>query len=40
MKIVIIKQNKDAQDAHEAIRPTYADLEPEKIKQSFNIRSI
>ncbi len=26
------KTNKDAQDAHEGIRPTYADLEPESIK--------
>ena len=26
------KKSKDAQDAHEAIRPTYIDLEPEKIK--------
>ena len=26
------KTNKDAQDAHEGIRPTYADLEPEEIK--------
>ena len=26
------RTNKDAQDAHEGIRPTYADLEPEKIK--------
>ncbi len=25
----------DSQDAHEAIRPTYADLEPEKIKDSL-----
>lgn len=30
------KTNKDAQDAHEAIRPTYIDLEPEKIKNSLN----
>ena len=29
------KTNKEAQDAHEAIRPTYADLEPEKIKESL-----
>ena len=29
------KTNKDAQDAHEGIRPTYADLEPEKIKESL-----
>ncbi|MCI8655409.1 MAG: type I DNA topoisomerase [Clostridia bacterium] len=29
------KTNKDAQDAHEGIRPTYADLEPEKIKDSL-----
>ncbi len=27
------KTNKDSQDAHEAIRPTYIDLEPETIKQ-------
>ncbi|MCI8273692.1 MAG: type I DNA topoisomerase [Clostridia bacterium] len=26
------KTNKEAQDAHEGIRPTYAELEPEKIK--------
>ena len=30
------KTNKDAQDAHEAIRPTYAELEPEKIKDSLS----
>ena len=29
------KTNKDAQDAHEGIRPTYADLEPEKIKDAL-----
>ncbi len=29
------KTNKDAQDAHEAIRPTYVELEPEKIKSSL-----
>ncbi len=29
------KTNKDAQDAHEAIRPTYVDLEPDSIKQSL-----
>ena len=29
------KTNKEAQDAHECIRPTYADLEPEKIKESL-----
>ena len=29
------KTNKDAQDAHEAIRPTYVELEPEKIKDSL-----
>lgn len=30
------KTNKDAQDAHEAIRPTYVDLEPESIKSSLS----
>ena len=29
------KTNKDAQDAHEAIRPTYVELEPDKIKESI-----
>lgn len=29
------KTKKDAQDAHEAIRPTYADLTPEKIESSL-----
>ncbi len=29
------KTNKDAQDAHEAIRPTYIDIDPESIKQSL-----
>ena len=29
------KAKKDSQDAHEAIRPTYADLKPEKIKDSL-----
>ena len=29
------KTNKDSQDAHEGIRPTYADLEPDKIKESL-----
>ena len=29
------KTNKDAQDAHEGIRPTYVELEPEKIKESL-----
>ena len=29
------KTNKDAQDAHEGIRPTYADLEPDKIKDAL-----
>ena len=27
------KTNKEAQDAHEGIRPTYADLEPDQIKE-------
>ena len=31
------KTNKDAQDAHEAIRPTYIDLEPDKIKNSLTL---
>ncbi len=35
MKIDIIRTNKEAQDAHEGIRPTYTDLEPEKIKDSL-----
>ena len=30
-----MKALKEAQDAHEAIRPTYADLEPDKIKDSL-----
>lgn len=30
------KTNKDSQDAHEAIRPTYADLNPDSIKSSLN----
>jgi len=30
------RTNKDAQDAHEGIRPTYAELEPEKIKDSLS----
>ena len=30
------KTNKDAQDAHEAIRPTYIDVEPDSIKDSLN----
>lgn len=30
------KTNKEAQDAHEGIRPTYADLEPEAIKDYLN----
>ena len=30
------KTNKDAQDAHEAIRPTYIELEPDKIKDSLS----
>ena len=29
------RTNKDAQDAHEAIRPTYVELEPEKIQDSL-----
>ena len=29
------KTNKDAQDAHEGIRPTYIDLNPEQIKESL-----
>ena len=29
------KTKSDAQDAHEAIRPTYAELEPDKIKESL-----
>jgi len=29
------RTNKDAQDAHEGIRPTYSDLEPDKIKKSL-----
>ena len=29
------KTNEDAQDAHEAIRPTYVELNPEKIKESL-----
>ena len=29
------KTNKEAQDAHEGIRPTYVELEPEKIKESL-----
>ena len=30
------KTNKDAQDAHEGIRPTYAELEPDKVKDYLN----
>ena len=30
------RTNKEAQDAHEGIRPTYAELEPEKIKSSLS----
>lgn len=30
------RTNKDSQDAHEAIRPTYADLSPDSIKDSLN----
>ena len=29
------KTKKDAQDAHEAIRPTYIDIEPDSIKDSL-----
>ena len=29
------KTNKDSQDAHEAIRPTYVELEPDSIKESL-----
>ena len=29
------RTNKEAQDAHEAIRPTYSDLEPDEIKDSL-----
>ena len=31
------KTNKDAQDAHEGIRPTYVELEPDKIKDSLTL---
>lgn len=31
------KTNKEAQDAHEGIRPTYVELEPDKIKDSLTI---
>lgn len=30
------KTNKDAQDAHEGIRPTYADINPESIKEELS----
>ena len=30
------RTNKDSQDAHEAIRPTYVDLTPDDIKESLN----
>ena len=30
------KTSKDAQDAHEAIRPTYVDIDPESVKDSLN----
>lgn len=30
------KTNKDAQDAHEGIRPTYSDIEPDNIKNDLN----
>ncbi len=30
------RTNKDAQDAHEAIRPTYIDIQPDSIKDSLN----
>ena len=29
------KTNKDAQDAHEGIRPTYSDIEPDKVKDEL-----
>src|SRR5258708_34818765 len=32
-KAVFYKSKKDAQDAHEAIRPTYLDRDPESIKK-------
>lgn len=31
---VYTNKKKDVQDAHEAIRPSYADLEPDSIKDS------
>ena len=36
MKIDTIKHKQTSQDAHEGIRPTYVDLNPEKIKDDFN----
>ena len=30
------RTNKDAQDAHEAIRPTYIDIEPDSVKESLS----
>ena len=33
----IYKTKDNAQDAHEAIRPTYIDLTPDKIKESLKI---
>ena len=34
------KTKDEAQDAHEAIRPTYIDLTPEKIKKSLEENTI
>ena len=33
MKIDFIKQIKDAQDAHEAIRPAHIEISPDEIKE-------
>lgn len=33
----VYKTKKDAQDAHEAIRPTYLDMDPESIKDSLTL---